>query len=155
MATEPTTETDQTKKLTPKQELFCQYYASPGRLFGNGVQCYIEAYGIDIKKNPGAYNSARTCAYELLTRLDIVTRTRELMDLGPMNEATVDKELYFAIAQDGDMKAKVSAIAEFNKVKGRIVSRADITSKGKRISGITPEVAAALNKAAGHDDADD
>ncbi len=57
--------------LTPKQERFCQLYASDRQFFGNGVQSYIEAYNIDVSK-PGAYNSARSSSYENLTKPDIL-----------------------------------------------------------------------------------
>jgi hypothetical protein len=31
-------------KLNPKQEQFCQLYASDREFFGNGVESYIEVY---------------------------------------------------------------------------------------------------------------
>ena len=107
------------KKLTnPNHESFCQLYASNREFFGNGVASYVEAYHINLEKR-GAYASARTGAYRLLTKDDILKRIDELLDIY-INDQVVDKELAFVIIQKADLSSKVSAIREYNQVKNRI-----------------------------------
>jgi hypothetical protein len=119
------------KKLdNPKRELFCQLYATHRSFFGNGVQAYGEAYDIDLS-NPRSYAGARTSAYELLTNPDILSRIDELLELGPLNDTVVDRHLAFVIEQHADMKAKNAAISEYNRVKGRIKTKLDVTTAGK------------------------
>jgi hypothetical protein len=117
--------------LTPKQEKFCQIYCSPSEFFANGVQSYIEAYDIDVSKNPSAYASARTQSYNLLTNHDILGRINELLDLQGLNDQFVDKQLLFVIQQNADMGAKVQAMKEYNKLKQRIQDKLDLTTNGK------------------------
>ena len=38
------------KKLTKKQELFCEMYATEREYFGNGTQAYAKAYNIDLSE---------------------------------------------------------------------------------------------------------
>lgn len=124
------------KGLNPQREFFCQLYASSREFFGNGTQSYIEAYNIDITEK-GAYASARTRAYELLTNSDILKRIDELMEHAVLNDQFVDKQLSFVISQNADMPSKVAAMKEYNKLKQRIVEKVDMTSKGERVKGIT------------------
>lgn len=121
------------EKLNLKQELFCQLYATNRTFFGNGVQSYIEAYEPDQNKQ-GWYAVARTRAYYLLTNIDILDRINELLELEPLNNTTVDKQLSFVINQSADMNAKVAAIREHNKLKQRITDKMDITTKGLPIN---------------------
>jgi hypothetical protein len=120
------------QELTPKQELFCKLYASDKEFFANGVQSYIVAYGIDTNK-PGAYNSARSSAYDLLTNLHILKRIDELLEVESLNDSAVDKELAFVIIQKADLGSKVAAIREYNKLKARIIEKMDLTTKGKEL----------------------
>ena len=114
-------------KLAPKQELFCQLYASDREFFGNGVQSYIGAYEVDTNKK-GAYKSAKHCAYRLLTNVDIIKRTNEILDIS-INDIVVDKELAFTILQKGNLHAKIAAIREYNALKGRVVQKQEIEQK--------------------------
>ena len=116
------------KRLKPPQELFCNLYAVPGEYFGNGVQAYIEAYGIDIEQ-PGAYARAKSAAYENLTKPHLLARIRELMELGPLNPETVDRELAFTIYQNADLRSKVAAIQEYNKVEERVIERLQLSGR--------------------------
>ena len=100
--------------LTPKQEKFCQLYARDRDCFGNGTQAYKKAF-----KPKKTYGSIRTEAYKLLTNPRITERIRELLDIY-ISDEVVDKELGEVILQSGDLSAKVSAIREYNKVKGRL-----------------------------------
>lgn len=111
--------------ITAKNELFCQYYASDREFFGNGVQSYIEAYGIDASK-PGAYNGAKANAFKLLTNADILKRIDEVFEAHGLNDTFVDKQLEKLIVQDADFSAKNKAISEYNKLKGRITDKAEV-----------------------------
>jgi hypothetical protein len=119
-------------KLTTKQELFCQLYASDREFFGNGVQSYIEAYEPDQSK-PNWYNVARASASQLLANINVCNRINELLEDGGLNDSFVDKQLYFVIAQHEDKSSKVAAIREYNKLKTRIIDRIDHTTKGKEM----------------------
>lgn len=118
--------------LNPKQELFCQLYATNRDMFGNGVEAYAEAYDLDMSKGPD-YNTARTNASRLLTNANILKRIDELLELGPLNNTTVDKQLAFVITQNADLSSKVAAIREYNKLKARITEKIDHTTKGKAL----------------------
>ena len=109
-------------KLTPQQELFCQLYAGDREFFGNGVQSYIEAYGVDTSK-PGWYTTARAGAHENLTKPHILERIDEIFEAHGLNDQFVDKQLEKLIVQDADFNAKMKAIAE----------KRDITSGGEKI----------------------
>ena len=118
--------------LTPKQELFCRIYASDREFFGNGVQSYIEAYGVDLDKK-GAYLVARVEASKLLTKPNILKRIDEIFEGGGLNDLFVDKQLEKLITQDADFKSKLGAIKEYNTLKSRIQKKIDITSGNKPI----------------------
>ncbi len=126
------------KSLNPKQELFCQLYASDREFFGNGVQSYIEAYQPD-QSLPNWYNTARVGASQLLTNTNVLKRIDELLNLDGFNDQAVDKQLKFLVSQNTDFGSKVAAIREYNKLKSRITEKtealvtADVTSNGQTI----------------------
>jgi phage terminase small subunit len=80
-----------TKRLNPKQECFCQLYATEVEFFANGTQSYIEAY--KPKQVGNWYQTARARAYELLTSPHILARINELLESGYLNNEHVDKQL--------------------------------------------------------------
>ena len=125
------------KLENPKQELFCQYYSSTEEFFGNGVESYIKAYQTENGKRI-TYKSAKTCAYRLLTNVDILARINELMDLF-LNDQVVDKELSFVVMQKGDLSAKVAAIREYNKLKQRIVDKIEHSGSIDTTKNLTDE----------------
>ena len=125
------------RELNPEQELFCKLFATTKEFFGNGTQAYIEAYDIDIK-HKGAYASARTCASNLLTNLNILDRINELLELGGLSNERVDKELLFLITQDAEFSAKLGAIKEYNQLKNRIQKKLEIGLEN--IEGIKIEI---------------
>ena len=125
-------------KLTPQQELFCQLYASDREFFGNGVQSYIEAYGVDTSK-PGWYNVAKSGASTNLTKAYILERIEEIFEAHGLNDQFVDKQLEKLIIQDADFSAKMKAIAEYNKIKGRIIERRDVTNRNIELESILPK----------------
>lgn len=118
---------DNGKELTEKQEQFCLLYVSK-EFFANGVETYAEAYGIDLTQQ-GAYNSAKTGAWRLLTNVDICKRINELLELSGLTENFVDKQLTFIITQNADIPSKIAGIREFNKLKGRITTKIEETKK--------------------------
>jgi hypothetical protein len=125
-------------KLSPKQELFCQLFASDREFFGNGTQSYIEAYDVDLSKK-GAYQVARAGAYENLTKPHLLARINELIEFSGLNDVAVDKQLAVVIAQNADYPSKVAAMREYNKLKQRITDKSeqinivDVTSNGQTI----------------------
>lgn len=114
--------------LNAKQEKFCQLYATDEQFFCNGVQSYIEAY--KPKKTTSWYNSAKTSAFNLLTKPNILKRIDELLELDGLNDQFVDKQLNKLIHQDADFKSKLGAIKEFNKLKQRITEKSEVEHKG-------------------------
>jgi len=120
----PKKEQKKKKKLNPQQELFCQLYATDREFFGNGVESYLEAYGLKRKQ----YNSAKVLASGLLTNINILDRVNELMDIA-LNDIVVDKELAFIIKQKDNLSAKVQAIREYNNLKQRIIERKEVDAK--------------------------
>lgn len=113
--------------LNPKQELFCQLYATDKEFFGNGVQSYIEAYGIDVSEK-GAYNGAKASAFNLLTNTDILNRINELFEARGLNDTFVDKQLEKLITQDADFKSKLGAIKEYNALQQRVTKKLQLAN---------------------------
>lgn len=118
---------DGKNELTPKQELFCKLFATNREFFGNGTQAYIEAYGIDATKN-GAYQAAKANASRMLTNDNLLARIREFLDEAGLNDANVDKQLYFLITQNVDFPTKMAAIREYNKLRNRIVEKVSVST---------------------------
>lgn len=119
--------------MNPNQRLFCELFASDREFFGNGVRSYIEAYDIDEKK-PGAYNSAKANANKLLTKDYILKYINELFEARGLNDTFVDKQLEKLITQDAEFSVKIKAISEYNKLKGRITDKKDITTNGESVN---------------------
>jgi hypothetical protein len=105
-------------KLSPQEERFCVLYSSDREFFGNGVQAYIEAFDTDLSKK-GAYNRAKTAAFKLLTRGNILDRINELLELRGLNDPFVDKQLELVVTQNASFDAKIKAIREYNSLRGR------------------------------------
>jgi hypothetical protein len=116
-------------KLNPKQELFCQLYATDREFFGNGVQSYIEAYDITVGHGKGqsTYETCRTRAWQLLTNVDVLARIDELLELGPLSTQKADKTLAFWMTQRAHPDTSMNAVKEFNKLRGRIIDHSKIT----------------------------
>ena len=112
-------------KLSEKQKMFCELFASDREFFGNGTQAYIEAYNIDATKK-GAYMSAKANAHRLLTKDYILNYINELFEARGLNDTFVDKQLEKLITQDAEFSVKIKAIAEYNKLKGRITDKKEI-----------------------------
>ncbi len=124
--------------LNPKQEQFCQLYATEKEFFGNGVESYLEVYDIDRTK-PNWYKTACVTASKLLSNNKVCTRIAELLTTEGFNDQNVDKQLLFVINQHLEFGSKVAAIREYNKLKQRIVERIDHTTLGEKVVGINYE----------------
>ena len=112
-------------KLTPKQQKFCELYTCDPDCFGNGFRSYVKAYGIDTGKK-GALAGARASASQLLTNPNILQKLNELSEPMKMTDQIVDQELSFLISQRADFRAKIRAISEYNKLRGRIAQKLQI-----------------------------
>lgn len=137
-------ETKETK-LNLSQERFCQLYATHKDFFGNGVDSYAEAYDVDQTK-PNWYMAAAASASRLLKSVKVIDRINEILEKTGFNDAFVDKQLSFMVAQHADLGSKLGAIKEYNKLKQRIVSKTDITSDGKPITIQISEAVAKKNE---------
>jgi len=109
-------------KLNPRQELFCKLYISDREFFGNGVQAYFEAYRVDKSKG-NFYKTACANASRLLSNDKVLNRINELLENKELNDVFVDKQLAFLITQHSDLKIKLGAIREYNKLKQRITEK--------------------------------
>lgn len=116
------------KKLNPKQELFCKLYATNKEFFANGVQSYIEAYDPDTSKKDW-YKTACASASQLLSNIKVLNRINELLELRGLNDTFIDKQLEFLITQNTELRTKLSAIQEYNKLKQRILDKQEVTHK--------------------------
>jgi len=123
-------------KLTPDQEKFCQCFIGPDEFFGNGVQSYIKAYGIDVSKK-GQYEVAKAGAYENLTKPYINDRINELLEDQGLNDNNVDKQLGLVINQNAEFGSKVAAIREYNKLKKRV--ERDTSEQVVKIVVVSPD----------------
>lgn len=120
-------ESEDESDLRARQELFCELYVSK-EFFANGVQSYVQAYSINLARK-GAYDVAKVGASRLLTNLNVCRRIAELMEKGGLNDSFVDNQLLFLITQFDDPHAKLGAIREYNKLKGRIVEKKEIKTE--------------------------
>ncbi len=108
-------------KLNPKQERFCQLYATDKEFFANGVESYIEVY--KPKKLGNWYKTARSSASQLLTNMNILKRIDKLLEMKGLNNSYVDKRLAFWITQTAYPTASLEGIKEYNKLKQRIIEK--------------------------------
>jgi hypothetical protein len=108
-------------KLKPKEELFCQYYARSGQAFGNQTKSYALAFGKDFG-NKKQSELCSSMSNRLLGKVKIYRRCEQLLN-EKINNEVVDKELAKVIKQSENLHAKVSAISEYNKVRGRITTK--------------------------------
>lgn len=55
------------------------------------------------------------------------------MNLGILNDERVDRELSFLIEQDVELRTKLGAISEYNKLKARIHNKLELDSSNIEI----------------------
>ena len=126
--------------LNERQKLFCKLYTTDKFCFGNATKSYIEAYGLTTatqKKNAGRMG------YRLLINVHVKNYINALLDAGFRDEE-VDRELSKVMIQDKDLRSKVTAITEYNKVKNRVK---DVLPPATApiVIHIAPEVAAKIS----------
>lgn len=116
------------QELNLRQEAFCKAYTSQDReLFGNGVQSYLEVYGLEDENGKKIdYEVAKQLAYRMLTKVHVTDRINQLLEEGGLNDQNVDKQLLFAINQHADFRTKISAIREYNNLKKRIDKKIEL-----------------------------
>lgn len=113
--------------LNQRQEYFCQLYATEKEFFGNGVESYLEAYGATLDKSkPNWYKTACVNASRLLSNAKVCDRINSILEDSGFNDVAVDKQLAFLLTQHTDLKTKLGAIKEFNKLKARVDDSAKI-----------------------------
>ena len=114
--------------LNAQQEMFCALFSSDRQFFGNGTQSYIEAYDVTVGKGTGmtSYEMCRFRAHELLTQPNVLKRIDELFESRGLNDQFVDKQLEKLITQDAEFPTKLGAIKEYNALKKRITSQAEL-----------------------------
>lgn len=129
---------ENSSELNHKQKAFCELYVSKTEFFANGVQSYIEAYGIDVSKK-GSYAAARVSVSRLLTNANILDHIDHLIEMKGLNDQFVDKQLEFLITQNADLSIKLGAIKEYNKLKTRITQKMDVSVNEQRdYSSLSP-----------------
>ena len=113
---------NKTEKLNLQQERFCQLFASDREFFGNGLQAYMEAYGIPQVR----WKAAAAAASRLLKSGKVLARINQLLDHLALNDQHVDKQLALVITQNADYKSKVAAIKEYNALRQRIKNKLEL-----------------------------
>lgn len=113
--------------LSPRQELFCILYSTDKWCFGNAAAAYADAYNLSPSQRK---KSARQLGYQLLTNIYIKAHIHKMMQAGLKN-AAVDNALAEVIHQKKDLRSRVAAIGEFNKLNARIKNKLDVTSNNK------------------------
>lgn len=136
-------------ELNAKRELFCRYYTQNDELFGNATLSYAEAFDYRLDElsqddeirdqkgkiiEPSTYDKAyRVCSvmgHRLLRNTSVQERLTKLLN-ELLKDEVVDSELAKVIKQDVKPEAKVSAIREYNKLRGRIIDKSQVTQVQK------------------------
>jgi hypothetical protein len=107
-------------KLNINQEAFCRFYSGEAEFFGNGVESYGKAYGIDITKSKDVYFGVAASASRLLKNAKVIRRINEILVETGFSNVDADKQLSFLMHQHADLPTKLGAIREFNKLMKRI-----------------------------------
>lgn len=139
------------EQLKAKRELFCRYYTQNAALFGNATLSYAEAFDYKLDElpdddavyeqseneetgetergrllQPSSYDRAyHVCGVEsskLLKKPEMQDRITVLLN-ELLKDEVVDSQLAKLIKQDRDNTAKVAAIREYNKLRGRIIDK--------------------------------
>ena len=106
------------KKMTPQEIAFGMLFCH-GEFMGNGTRCYEKAYNHPII-NKIDFAACTSRGNYLLKLPRMALYLSELMSTYVLNEVGVDQQLKFLIMQGADLKAKLGAIREFNKLNNRI-----------------------------------
>ena len=117
-------------RLSFKERRFCLLYTSDREFFANGTASYAAAYGFDLTKK-GAYDVCGVSAFDTLKKPKIKAYQSKLLDASGLSDIFVDKELVKLITQDMDFGAKIRAINEYNRLKGRHTKNLNLNVKGR------------------------
>ena len=110
--------------LNPKQLKFCLNYSKVGAdTFSNGVRSYADAYDFDLD-DVLQYNSCKAQANVLLQREDVTGYLAKALKDLVLTDEIIDAQLAALIYQHENKSVKLGAIAEYNKVRGRIKNQA-------------------------------
>ena len=113
-------------RLTLKQRIFCEKFIE---FRGNATKAAGVA-GYSAKKN----DVLRVIASRNLTNDNILAYIRLLLRDGGLSDEGVDRELLFVLRQGHDLHAKMRAIQEYNKIRGRLApDKHEVKSKEERI----------------------
>lgn len=150
------------KKLTLRQDIFCQLYVKNKELFGNGTMCYAQAYNFRLEElsteavyeeeydddkdqirtkkiDNSPYDKARlTCqvnSSRMLSNAIINQRINDLL-ITLMDNDAVDAELAWIMNQRQELAPKVQAIREFNKLKKRVTEKRELEIKGLNLKSL-------------------
>lgn len=122
-------------QVSDRHELFLRYYLHNSKTRFNGSHSYNMAYSKGLEKlekgTPEYKKVARVCEVEaskILSRPEVNARRIQL-STQMLTDEVVDAELVKVLAQDDELGHKTSAIREYNKLKGRIVDRKDVTQR--------------------------
>lgn len=134
-APQPLKVSEREPTLSLQQEMFAQYFVSETEFYGNGVQSYCKAY--DVQITPFNYDMIKSrCARLLMTPL-VMKRISDLLHEDGFNDGHADKHLLFLMTQNMDMRSKLGAIREYNKLKSRVESKLQLDAPITSITVIT------------------
>lgn len=155
----------ETTQLPIRREMFLQYFVKNTEFRGNATLCYGLAYHykldelpdddavfIDVDDGKGgtyekqispstrrkAENVCGVNSHKLLRMAKIQKRKTELLN-EMLNDEVVDGELAKVILQDRELPAKNTAIKTYMDIKGRVVSKHEVTGKNGGPLQITSE----------------
>jgi hypothetical protein len=141
----PETEQPDVELENKRRELFCRLYAQGEGTFGNATLSYAEAYEHEITfaektdrwgniyRSPvelAVYNMCSAHGSRLVRDGRVKDRITVLLN-ELLKDEIVDAELVKVIKQNGDLAPKVQAIKEYNKLRGRIIDKSQVTQVQK------------------------
>ncbi len=129
--------------LNPQQEKFCRTYVSK-EFFAHGTESYAVAYGIELTAE--SYNTCKSNASRLLLNADILARINELLELSGMSDEFMDKQMLFVATQNADLNAKMKAISEYSRLKGRIIEKMEMKQTGIDVTKLSDETLKAIEE---------
>jgi len=119
--------------ITLEQEQFCRLYLSEDKdIFGNGTRAYIRAYCddeynfADGKEKQRIKKNCSVSAVKLLKNPRVLARLAQIMEITGFNDINVDKQHLFLISQCANLPVKLGAIAQYNKLQGRVKEGSEI-----------------------------
>lgn len=106
--------------LDQQQIAFVRAYSSQANVGGPGLAEVAEIYGYDLGTPIGKQRAYRTSAY-LLRHEGVCTLLSVVLEVAGFNDSWVDRQLFYVVNQDFDLKAKLMGIELYMKLKQRLV----------------------------------